>query len=49
MSSESIDELFATTFNIIRDTATDAINKICDFIGELISSSILVICILLTH
>lgn len=33
MSSESIDELFATTFNIIRDTATDAINKICDFIG----------------
>ncbi|RVX09139.1 hypothetical protein CK203_013911 [Vitis vinifera] len=49
MSSESIDELFSTTFNIIRDTATDAINKICDFIGELISSSILVICILLTH
>ncbi|RVW16444.1 hypothetical protein CK203_067831 [Vitis vinifera] len=34
MSSESIDELFATTFNIIRDTATDAINKICDFIVQ---------------
>ncbi|GAV68924.1 DUF810 domain-containing protein [Cephalotus follicularis] len=32
-SSEAMDELFATTFNSIRDTATDAIDKISDFIG----------------
>ncbi|KAF8379445.1 hypothetical protein HHK36_028881 [Tetracentron sinense] len=31
-NSESVDELF-TTFNSIRKTATDAINKICDFTG----------------
>ncbi|KAH9777761.1 DNA topoisomerase 4 subunit B [Citrus sinensis] len=32
-SSEAVDELFITTLNIIRDTATGAIRKICDFIG----------------
>lgn len=31
--SEAVDELFVTTFNSIRDTATDAISKICDFTG----------------
>ncbi|KAK4558133.1 hypothetical protein RGQ29_007763 [Quercus rubra] len=30
---EAVDELFVTTFNSIRDTATDSINKICDFTG----------------
>ncbi|XP_024031945.1 uncharacterized protein LOC21393848 isoform X2 [Morus notabilis] len=30
---EEVDELFATTFNIIRDTSSHAISKICDFIG----------------
>lgn len=34
MNDESIDELFATTFDGIRSTVTDAINKIIDFIGE---------------
>ena len=34
MNDESIDELFATTFDGIRNTVTDAINKIIDFIGE---------------
>lgn len=33
MNDESIDELFATTFDGIRSTVTDAINKIIDFIG----------------
>lgn len=36
--SEEVDELFVTTFNIIRDASTSAINKICDFIGNLIQS-----------
>lgn len=36
-SSEAVDELFITTLNIIRDTATGAIRKICDFIGEQIN------------
>ncbi|XP_043811757.1 protein unc-13 homolog isoform X2 [Manihot esculenta] len=31
--SEAIDALFATTFSIIKDTAGDAINKICAFTG----------------
>ncbi|KAJ9173562.1 hypothetical protein P3X46_016684 [Hevea brasiliensis] len=31
--SEAIDALFATTFSIIKDTATGAINKICAFTG----------------
>ncbi|KAJ4823461.1 hypothetical protein Tsubulata_019697, partial [Turnera subulata] len=31
--SEAVDALFATTFNIIKDTTTDLIDKICDFIG----------------
>ncbi|KAK9277789.1 hypothetical protein L1049_007336 [Liquidambar formosana] len=31
--SESVDELFAATFNCIRDSTTDAISKICDFTG----------------
>ncbi|XP_050267137.1 protein unc-13 homolog isoform X2 [Quercus robur] len=30
---EAVDELFVTTFNSIKDTATDSINKICDFTG----------------
>ncbi|KAK9984439.1 hypothetical protein SO802_033964 [Lithocarpus litseifolius] len=30
---EAVDALFVTTFNSIRDTATDSINKICDFTG----------------
>uniref|UniRef100_A0A5B7C3J2 MHD1 domain-containing protein n=1 Tax=Davidia involucrata TaxID=16924 RepID=A0A5B7C3J2_DAVIN len=33
MSSESVDELFVATFDNIRDTAADAIRKICDFTG----------------
>ncbi|XP_057510564.1 protein unc-13 homolog isoform X2 [Actinidia eriantha] len=32
-SIESVDELFAATFDSIKDTAADAIRKICDFIG----------------
>jgi hypothetical protein len=36
--SEAVDELFVTTFNSIRDTATDAISKICDFTGKLSTS-----------
>ncbi|KAF3448508.1 hypothetical protein FNV43_RR09221 [Rhamnella rubrinervis] len=31
--SEEVDELFATTFNIIRDASNSAISKICDFVG----------------
>ncbi|XWS49898.1 hypothetical protein CRYUN_Cryun12cG0042400 [Craigia yunnanensis] len=31
---EAVDELFVTTFNIIRDTAKDIGRKICDLIGE---------------
>ncbi|XP_004300761.1 PREDICTED: uncharacterized protein LOC101300350 [Fragaria vesca subsp. vesca] len=31
--NDQIDELFNTTFDIIRDTAANAISKICDFIG----------------
>ncbi|KAL5551787.1 hypothetical protein UlMin_001963 [Ulmus minor] len=30
---EEIDELFATTFNIIRDTSSSAISKFCYFLG----------------
>nr|GMD79978.1 protein unc-13 homolog [Ipomoea batatas] len=33
MSDESIDELFAATFDCIRDSATNAIRKTCDFLG----------------
>ncbi|KAA8522362.1 hypothetical protein F0562_013277 [Nyssa sinensis] len=33
MSNESIDELFVATFDNIKDSATDAIRKICDFTG----------------
>ncbi|XP_021889997.1 uncharacterized protein LOC110808722 [Carica papaya] len=35
--SEAVHELFATTFNSIKDTTKIAINKICDFIGELMN------------
>lgn len=38
---EAVDELFVTTFNSIRDTATDSINKICDFTGKLPNSFVL--------
>lgn len=38
---EAVDELFVTTFNSIRDTATDSINKICDFTGKLSNSFVL--------
>ncbi|XP_065858206.1 protein unc-13 homolog isoform X2 [Euphorbia lathyris] len=31
--NETIDALFSTTFSIIKETATGAINKICDFTG----------------
>ncbi|XP_060674146.1 protein unc-13 homolog isoform X3 [Ziziphus jujuba] len=31
--NEEVDELFVTTFNIIRDTSSSAIGKICEFIG----------------
>ncbi|XP_062025922.1 protein unc-13 homolog isoform X1 [Rosa rugosa] len=31
--NEQIDELFCTTFDIIRDNAANAISKICDFTG----------------
>lgn len=37
MSDESIDELFAATFDCIRDSATNAIRKTCDFLGKLTS------------
>ncbi|CAL5360013.1 hypothetical protein CsSME_00050374 [Camellia sinensis var. sinensis] len=33
MSTESVDELFVATFGSIKDTAADAIRKICDFTG----------------
>ncbi|XP_062074226.1 protein unc-13 homolog isoform X2 [Humulus lupulus] len=32
-SCEEVDELFANTFNIIKDTSLNGIKKICDFIG----------------
>lgn len=32
--NETVDELFGTTFNIIRDTAKDIGQKTCDLIGE---------------
>lgn len=32
-STESVDEHFVATFDIIRDSTIDAINKICDFFG----------------
>lgn len=35
-SGEEIDELFATTFDIIRETTFNGTSKICDFIGEFI-------------
>ncbi|KAL6280297.1 hypothetical protein ACE6H2_017178 [Prunus campanulata] len=31
--NEQVDELFATTFEIIRDTAANAISRLCDFTG----------------
>lgn len=33
-SDESVDELLETTFDGIRNPATEAINKIVDFIGK---------------
>lgn len=35
---EAVDELFVITFHSIRDTATDAISKICDLTGKVIKS-----------
>nr|XP_028954074.1 protein unc-13 homolog isoform X2 [Malus domestica] len=32
-SNEQVDELFVNTFEIIRDTAANAISKLCDFTG----------------
>lgn len=37
MSKESIDELFATTFDGIKKSTTDAISKVIDFTGETLS------------
>lgn len=42
--SESVDELFVATFDSMRDTAADAIRRICDFIGELVKFIIFVVC-----